>query len=1101
MPRRSSSLPGVSDPPRQKPWWVDTLLLIGCIAVAELFLHNAIELADFDVADWALGLIDAAALSLMIGPLFGWMMYRRHVGSRIALERIDHSTRVPNSPHKRVRIAVLGSMAVIAALVAASLWGNVATTSHMARSAEVVNLAGRQRMLTERVARFSANAIVDPVAADSMRTAARRMQTDAQTIEQVTAAYDVRAFKAARDARDAFIASGTSRDSLIASAAAMTQFAIGSERRRLAAVVVLRQAELMRVKAEATVMALQRYSEERVRRSARSSWLIAVMVQVVIALIALLVIEPVVRLLKQQHQIAAARSVEFQHLAMVAKRTSNAVVITDAERRVTWVNDGFTRLTGYSLEEVLGKSPSTLLHCEHTDPVTVETLRVALGNSASVRCEILNRAKDGGDYWLDLSIEPLHDRGQLTGFISIQTDITDQVRTREALKEQSQIASAAYLELQRATQLLEQAQTVARLGSWCFDLGPGQIEWTRETYLLYGRDPQAGVPTYEEFMTYLIPADAVRLNEAVQSAAGTGVPYAMVIKTARGANGVRHVRVEGRAVRDDAGNVIRLFGTAMDVTAAIEREEALLQAQQRAEAASQSKSEFLANMSHEIRTPLTAILGYTDLLRDEAIRQGAPDEQLHSMGTIRRAGEHLLAVLNDILDLSKIEAGRMAIERIETDLPRVLFDVDSLMRSRAAQKGVQLQTRLLSPIPERVFSDPTRLRQILMNLVGNAAKFTSRGLIDIQVDLTTLHGAPAVRIAVVDTGPGMTPEQASTLFQPFVQADTSVTRKHGGTGLGLTICRRLASLMGGEVQLVRTTLGAGSTFALTLPLQAVDGARNVNDLQACVNTPSALKETGAYAVALHGRILLAEDGEDNQRLISHHLRKAGAHVVVAEHGRRALELILEADAAGAPFGLLVTDMQMPEMDGYTLARTLRAQQHPIPIVALTAHAMAEDRQRCLDAGCDDYASKPVDRGALIATCARWMQMMADDCAADAVLDVFPQPALYSELHNDPELAELIVAFTAGLPAKITRIEHAHASGALPDLARLAHQLKGAAGGYGYPSISSAARDVEQHSNARVTANGTFDPGVNLTEAVTQLLDRCRLAVRTLEHST
>ena len=443
----------------------------------------------------------------------------------------------------------------------------------------------------------------------------------------------------------------------------------------------------------------------------------------------------------------------------------------------------------------------------------------------------------------------------------------------------------------------------------------------------------------------------------------------------------------------------------------------------------------------------------------------------------------------------------MAIERIETDLPRMLFDVDSLMRSRAAQKGVQLQTRLLSPIPERVFSDPTRLRQILMNLVGNAAKFTSYGLIDIQVDLTTLGGAPAVRIAVVDTGLGMTPEQASTLFQPFVQADTSVTRKHGGTGLGLTICRRLASLMGGEVQLVHTTPGEGSTFALTLPLQAVDGARDVNDLQACVNTPSALKETGAYAVALHGRILLAEDGEDNQRLISHHLRKAGAHVVVAEHGRRALELILEADAAGEPFGLLVTDMQMPEMDGYTLARTLRAQQHQIPIVALTAHAMAEDRQRCLDAGCDDYASKPVDRGALIATCARWMQMIAEDPAADAAIDLFPQPALLSELHDDPDLAELVVAFTTGLPAKITRLEHAYMSGELVDLARLAHQLKGAAGGYGYPSISSAARDVEQHAKASVTANGTFDPGIDLTQAVTQLLAQCRLAVRTLEHAS
>lgn len=437
------------------PWWVDTLLLVGCIAVAELFLHNAIELADLAVANWVISLIDAAALSLMIGPLFGWLMYRRHVDSRIALERRDRSTRVPNSPHKRVRIAVFGSMAVIAALVAASLWGSVATTSHMARSAEVVNLADRQRMLTERVARFSYGAITNPVAADSMRVAARRMQADAQTIEAVTASFEVTAFAAAQRAREAFIASGTTRDSLLAATVAMTQFVMGSERRRLAAVEVERQAESMRVKAEVTVMALQHFSEERVRRSVQLSWLVAVMVQVVIALIALIVIEPVVRLLKHQHQIAAARSVEFQRLAMVAERTSNAVVITDAERRVTWVNDGFTRLTGYSLEEVRGRNPGELLQCANTDPVTVEALRTALRDGTSARCEILNRSQVGAEYWLDLSIEPLHDRGQLTGFIAIEAEITEQVRTREALAMQGQIASTAYLELHRATQLLE----------------------------------------------------------------------------------------------------------------------------------------------------------------------------------------------------------------------------------------------------------------------------------------------------------------------------------------------------------------------------------------------------------------------------------------------------------------------------------------------------------------------------------------------------------------------------------------------------------------------------------------------------------------------
>ncbi|WP_373060709.1 ATP-binding protein [Gemmatimonas sp.] len=1100
MSHSHPSQPAVSQPPRQRPWWVDTLLLVGCIAIAELCLHHAIELADLDVTEWTRSLIGAAGLALLIGPLYAWMMYRRHVDARMSLDRFSRSGRAPNSPHARVRVAVLGSMGVIAALLTASLWGQISATARLAKNAELTNVAGRQRSLSQRIARFAGGAIGNPDDADSLRVATARLQTYALRLDTLTAAFEVAAFAAARNARDAIAAAATPRNAVVAATVHMLAMPAGGESRRAAAADVVRRADALMVVAEATVGALQAYTEEKVRRSVRSSWTLALLMQLVIGIIALLVIEPVIRLLKQQHQIASARSIEFRRLAMVAERTSNAVVITDAERCITWVNNGFTRLTGFALDEAVGRSPGELLQNANTDPATVRLLHDALTEGRAARCEILNCAKDGSEYWLDLAIEPLHERGVLTGYISIESDITEQVHTRVALEAQRVRAESALAALQRTSGMLEEAQAVASLGSWSYDMASNHVEWSRELFRLYGRNPNDGAPSYEDMLTDLVEADAARLQEAVQHTAITGTPYSLVMQTARGANGVRYVRGEGRARHEASGNVSGLFGTVMDVTAAIEREEALRLAQERAEAASQSKSEFLANMSHEIRTPLSAILGYTDLLRDEAIRQGASDEQLQSMSTIRRAGEHLLTVLNDILDISKIEAGRMAIERVETDLPRVLFDVDSLMRSRAAQKGVLLQTRLLTPIPDRVLSDPTRLRQILMNLVGNAAKFTSTGQIDIQVDVSTLDGAPSVRIAVVDTGPGMSAEQATSLFQPFVQADTSVTRKHGGTGLGLTICRRLAGLMGGDVQLVKTAPGEGSTFTVTLPLHAVEGAQNIEDLHACIASPSSSKATGASAIELRGRILLAEDGEDNQRLISHHLRKAGAEVVVAEHGRRALELISAADAAGQPFSLLVSDMQMPEMDGYTLARTLRAQHNALPIIALTAHAMADDRQKCLDAGCNDYASKPIDRALLIATCARWMQTPNHDESYGQSIELFPQPVLYSELRDDPDLAELVDAFVAGLPGKVERIEHAFSTGGTIDLARLAHQLKGAAGGYGYPSISNAARLVEQHARARETADGTFDPGVDLSDAVALLLAQCRLAIRTLEHA-
>jgi CheY-like chemotaxis protein/anti-sigma regulatory factor (Ser/Thr protein kinase) len=263
-------------------------------------------------------------------------------------------------------------------------------------------------------------------------------------------------------------------------------------------------------------------------------------------------------------------------------------------------------------------------------------------------------------------------------------------------------------------------------------------------------------------------------------------------------------------------------------------------------------------------------------------------------------------------------------------------------------------------------SDPTRLRQILMNLAGNAVKFTREG----HVTLTARAAAERLVIDVEDSGPGMTPEQAERLFSAFSQADTTVTRQFGGTGLGLTISRRLARLMGGDVTLAHTEAGRGTRFCVDLPLMPVPGAAIVSSLDVARATPKPKAEAARRSIA--GRILLAEDGAVNQQLISVLLRRAGAEVFVAENGKIALDMLDEASENGRPFDLLVSDMQMPEMDGYTLARTLRARGCTLPIIALTANSMLEDRQRCLDAGCDDYGSKPVDRVKLIESCAAWI---------------------------------------------------------------------------------------------------------------------------------
>ena len=392
----------------------------------------------------------------------------------------------------------------------------------------------------------------------------------------------------------------------------------------------------------------------------------------------------------------------------------------------------------------------------------------------------------------------------------------------------------------------------------------------------------------------------------------------------------------------------------------------------RAEEAAEMKSSFLANMSHEIRTPLTAMLGYLDLLDENLDDDRSPQRGLRQghLRMIRGAGEHLLAVINDILDLSKIEAGRMTIESMPTDVAHLLVECDTILQSRAREKGLALAFELESAIPRAIVSDPTRVRQVLLNLVGNAVKFTERG----GVRVLCRRAGDVIEIDIVDTGPGMNREQAARLFQPFMQADASVTRRHGGTGLGLSICRRLGDLLGGGVELLRTEPGVGTTFRLSLPAREVPGA-------GCVASLGEVAAADATAMAgppviLAGRILLAEDGKDNQRLIAHHLRKAGAEVAIAENGLEALKLLADAAAEGRPFDLLVTDVQMPEMDGCALARAVRGRAPRFPIIALTAHAMAEDRQRCEAAGCNDYATKPIDRRRLLETCARWLHSRA-----------------------------------------------------------------------------------------------------------------------------
>ena len=419
------------------------------------------------------------------------------------------------------------------------------------------------------------------------------------------------------------------------------------------------------------------------------------------------------------------------------------------------------------------------------------------------------------------------------------------------------------------------------------------------------------------------------------------------------------------AVADHANTALRNRADELDKArkAALNIMQDIEAARQQADAANTSKTQFLANMSHEIRTPMTAILGYTELLVDP---DQSPNDRLDCIQTIRRNGEHLLTIINDILDLSKVEAGKMHVENIRCNPAQIIADVRSLMGARAAGKNLTLTTQYLTPIPTSIRTDPTRLRQILVNLVGNAIKFTEAGGVTItcQVHTPTHDHEPKLRIDVIDTGIGIAPEKINKLFHPFTQADTSMTRRFGGTGLGLAISKRLAQMLGGDVT-VDSTPGQGSTISVTISTGPLQGVQVTSEPTEYQQDDAALPSPNDRDPELVCRTLLAEDGPDNQRLISFMLRKAGATVEVVDNGRRAVEKAWAAQQAGDPFDLILMDMQMPEMDGYTAAGILRQRGYQGPIVALTAHAMTEDREKCLRAGCTDFAAKPIKKEELL----------------------------------------------------------------------------------------------------------------------------------------
>ena len=632
-----------------------------------------------------------------------------------------------------------------------------------------------------------------------------------------------------------------------------------------------------------------------------------------------------------------------RELAMLkAALDAHAIVaITDPRGVILDVNDKFCELSQYPRAELVGATHRIVNSGLH-DRAFFRGLWSSITAGRMWRGEIRNRARDGSLYWVDTVVVPMLDEhGRPERFVSIRYDVTARKQAEEAARSHEETRyNQLDSRLRCVWESVPHALTLTDAAGVVLDANPAAAT----LFAGAGRAALIGRGLAE----HLHPEDRDAWL-ALQARGAAGESGFLRCRTSPAAGAARWIDCRTTPLQASEG----LLSVAVDVTTQIEAEAALRHAKEAAESAERVKSAFLANMSHEIRTPLNAVLGMGEILAGTRLDEA----QQGYLRTIRASGRALLDLVNDVLDYSKIESGRMELETLAFDLDQCIGDAIEIAGVLGRAKDVPIRLERAAGVPRWIQGDPGRLRQVLLNLLGNAVKFTSQGAITVRVECVAADESPQLRIAVRDSGIGIAPERQQLLFRPFAQAESSTSRKYGGTGLGLCICKQIVGLMGGSIG-VRSRPGHGSEFAFTIPLFEAQPPAG------------AAPESAAGGPALPPlRVLLVEDNEINQLVARHMLDALGLQVDTVGDGRQAVDAV----RSRACYDVVLMDVHMPVMGGPEAARLLRdnAGSGPRPwIIALSASTGEMERRACREAGMDDYVSKPLLAGALAAALAR-----------------------------------------------------------------------------------------------------------------------------------